>query len=130
MVNGPYFLVEGHDVIAFPSLRDIETFLEPYLEPGELRLFRSDGTELSLTTNGGPRTPVYKRRVVAGESVIGHDPSHLAEAIRVYLAQPPKRLRRRWGTTTMPREALRVAELPQLVEEFVKTYGPEFLRAR
>lgn len=122
MVNGPYFLVEGHDVSGFSSLRAVEAHLEPYIKPGELRLFRSDGTELSLTTKGGPRTPVYKRQVVAGETIIGYDPSHLADALRAYLAKPPKRARRHSGTT-MSAEALRVAELPQLVEKFVKTFG-------
>lgn len=123
IINGPYFLVEGHDVSAHSSLGDVEARLEPYIKPGELRLFQSDGTELSLTTKGGPKTPVYKRPVVAGESIIGHDPSHLAEALRWCLANPPKRLRRRSGTAMMSAEALREAELPQLVEEFVKTFG-------
>lgn len=119
-MTGPYFLVEDHDVVAFSSLREVEAFVEPY-DVASNRLFRSDGAELSLTlTEEGSRTPIYRRQVVAREDVIGHDPSHLAEALRAYLAKLPKRVRRRSRATSMSAQDLTTAELPQLVEEFLR----------
>ena len=119
-VTGPYFLVEDHDVVAFSSLRGVEAFVEPD-DVASNRLFRSDGAELSLTvTEEGSRTPIYRRQVVAREDVTGHDPSHLTEALRACLAELPKRLRRRSRATSTSAQDLRTAELPALVEEFLR----------
>jgi hypothetical protein len=125
VVNGPYFLVDGGDVSVYSGVRELEAHLEPYdVEGSALRLFRSDGTELSLETKADrPGTALYKRRVMAAEHVIGRDPSHLATSIRTYLRGPfPKRERYLMATRTMSPEHLKIAELPELVEEFLRVF--------
>lgn len=122
----PYFLVDGYDVSAHSSLGDVQALLEPYdVNPGGPRLFRYDGAELSLKTKAkSPRTPIWKRQVVATEEVIGHAPEQLAEALRRNLGEPlPKRVRRRMKIAPMSTEDLKTAELPQLVNAFIKAYG-------
>jgi hypothetical protein len=119
-LGGPYFLVEDHDVVAFSSLREVEAFVEPY-DAGSNRLFLSDIAEVSLTlTDEGSQTPIYRRQVVAREDVIGHDPTHLAEALRAYLVELSRRARPRSHTTSMSAQDLSAAELSKLVEEYLR----------
>src|SRR5260221_10886454 len=96
MVNGPYFVVEGDDVSAYSTLREVEADLESIdVEAGAFRLFRFDGPELRLATEGPPPPArVHKRRVIATDEAIGRDPRRLAEVLRTFLREPlPKRLK-------------------------------------
>jgi hypothetical protein len=121
LVSGPYFVVEGHDASFHEYLGDVETFLEAYdVEAGGLRLFRADGAELKLTTSGPPPpSPVWRRRVVATEEVVGHDPAALADALRAcLLAEPKTLLGRLLGRRTrrdIDRDTIRQADLAVLV---------------
>ena len=59
---------------------------------------------------------------MAKEDIVGYDPSHLAEALRANLAALPKRVRRRSYATSMSPQDLTTAELPRLVEEFLRVF--------
>jgi hypothetical protein len=129
LVSGPYFVVEGHDASVHEYLGDVEAFLEAYdVEAGRLRLFRADGAELKLATSGPPPpSPAWKRRVVATEEVVGHDPATLAEALRAgLLAEPKTLLGRLWARRSQrdtDEDTIQRADLEVLVAEFRKAYG-------
>jgi hypothetical protein len=107
MVTEAYFRIDGQDVIMFESRGSAEAFLEAYdVGPGRDSIFRSDGTALRLEK--------FDRRVVVTDDVAAHDPSGLAEALRRFLLEVPRR-------RSLRPEQIRTASLPELVEEFSRT---------
>jgi hypothetical protein len=92
--RGPYFVVAGHDVITFRTREEAEGQLEAIdVNNDEYRFFAADGTELRLTTSGGPRRSSWEGRVIVTDEVLGIFPDDLREKLRYYLEAVPAKKR-------------------------------------
>ena len=81
-MEGPFFLIEGRDLIVYQRAKDAETDLEAIdVRHGAYRFFRADGVQLELETRG--------ERVVVGSHELGRFPEELARAIRDRLQALP-----------------------------------------
>jgi hypothetical protein len=107
MVNGPYFSVEGRDVVMFANIRGAESFIESYdVKPGQDTLFAADGSLVRLAVDG--------RRVRVTRDVVGKDPGGLAEVLRTFLLEGRRK-------RTLTDDEIRSAPLADLVAEFMRT---------
>jgi len=108
VVTGMYFSIDGRDIIMFASRASAERFLEAYdVGPGQDTIFRSDGVAVRLRPSG--------RRVTVTDDVVAKAPAALAEALRRFLLEV------RPETRSLAQDRIRSADLPELVEEFVRT---------
>jgi hypothetical protein len=85
-MDGPFFLVDGHDVIWFATRADAEGYLEVY-DVGSYRFFAKDGTELVVRANWD------NYRVAISDEAVGSFPDDLAESLRAYLQASPRKRR-------------------------------------
>ena len=130
MVTGPYFSVDGRDVVMYAELSNLAFHLEAIdvFQGTHDKIFAADGTILRLATEGGKWG-----KVVATDEVVGTEPAQLADAIRGFLvASLNLRTKRNWfrrglqeqgkaGAPTLDQEGVERATLPELVDEFVRT---------
>jgi hypothetical protein len=105
MIEGPLFVVEGHDVNAFRDSTALEGIVEAY-DIDALRCFRADGTELRLGASGW--------HAAVKDEVIGRYPDELQAILRHCLTAVPARRR------SLTDEEIRNASLEQLVDAMVK----------
>lgn len=105
--TGPFFAVDGGDVMMFYTREEAERYLEVAdVRDSVYELFTSDGTSLRMT--------VAKSRVVVTDEALGEEPQHLADVLRRFLLSVPERRR------AMDDAAVSQADLRTLAAEFTR----------
>jgi hypothetical protein len=107
-MEGPFFCVDGHDVIWFATRADAEGYLEVY-DVGSYRFFAKDGRELVVRANWDNYS------VAITEEAVGNFPDQLAESLRTYLQASPKKHR------SLDAAAVQSATLAELVDAMVRS---------
>jgi hypothetical protein len=107
MSEGPYFALEGNDVLMYSDRAHAEAHLE-YIDVnnGLDTIFRADGTLLRLATAG--------KKVIISDEIVRKDPAALATALTNYLLSAA-------NSSALDERETRAASLPELVAAFART---------